>query len=58
MMQIIHADIVYSKDREHLAVHPDSYIAVDKGIVKGIWPVIPDEYIGALSAAVKAEAVL
>ena len=42
-MQIIHADIVYSKDREHLAVHPDSYIAVEGGIVKGIWPVIPDE---------------
>ena len=43
-MKIIHADIVYSEDREHLAVHPDSYIAVDKGRVKGIWPVIPEEY--------------
>lgn len=41
---IIHANIVYSNDREHLAVHPDSYIAVEKGIVKGIWPVIPEEY--------------
>ena len=30
-MQIIHADIVYSKDREHLALHPDSYIAVEGG---------------------------
>lgn len=46
-MQIIHADIVYSEDRQRLAVHPDSYIAVDEGVVKGIWPVIPDEYMGA-----------
>lgn len=43
-IQLIHADIVYSEDREHLAVHPDSYIAVEKGRVKGIWPVIPEEY--------------
>ena len=44
MIKLIHTDIVYSEDREHLAVHPDSYIAVEKGVVKGIWPVIPDEY--------------
>ena len=43
-MKLIHADIVYSEDRKHLAVHPDSYIAVEKGIVKGIWPEIPEEY--------------
>ena len=43
-MKLIHADIVYSEDREHLAVHPDSYIAVEKGKVKGIWPVIPEKY--------------
>ena len=46
-MLIIHADIVYSEDREHLAVHPDSYIAVEKGVVKGIWPVLPEEYKNA-----------
>ena len=46
-MQVIHADIVYSEDREHLAVHPDSYIAVEKGVVKGIWPVLPEEYKNA-----------
>ena len=44
MMKLIHSDIVYSEDREHMAVHPDSYIAVEKGKVKGIWPVIPEEY--------------
>lgn len=43
-MKLIHADIVFSKDREHLEVHPDSYISVEKGKVKGIWPVIPEEY--------------
>ena len=46
-MQIIHANIVFSEDREHLAVHPDSYIAADKGVVKGIWPVLPEEYKNA-----------
>ena len=45
-MKLIHADIVFSEDREHLAVNPDSYIAVENGIVKGIWPVIPEEYQG------------
>ena len=43
-MLLIHADIVYSEDREHLAVHPDSYIAAENGVVKGIWPKIPEEY--------------
>ena len=32
-MKLIHADIVYSEDREHLAVHPDSYIAIEEGKV-------------------------
>ena len=44
-MKLIHADIVYSEDREHLAVHSDSFIAVENGKVKGIWPVIPEEYL-------------
>ena len=43
-MKLIHADIVYSEDRTHLAVHPDSYIAVEEGIVKGVWTEIPEEY--------------
>ena len=43
-MKLIHADIVYSEDREHLAVHPDSYIAVESGMVKGIWNEIPEEF--------------
>lgn len=44
---IIHADIVFSEDREHLAVHPDSYIIVEHGKVKAILPVIPEEYKNA-----------
>ena len=43
-MQLIRANIVYSEDREHLAVHADSYIAVDRGVVRGIWSVVPEEY--------------
>ena len=46
-MKIIHADIVFSENREHLAVHPGSYIAVEKGIVKGIWTELPEEYKNA-----------
>lgn len=43
-MQIIHADIVYSEDRKQLAVHRDSYIAMEGGRVKDIWSGIPEEY--------------
>lgn len=43
-MHIFHADIVYSKDRRELAVHRGSFIAVEDGRVKAIWPKIPDEY--------------
>ena len=41
---IIHADIVFSEDREHLAVHPDSYIIVEQGRVKAILPEIPEVF--------------
>ena len=34
-MKLIHANIVYSKDREHMAVREDSYIGVDGGDVFG-----------------------
>ena len=45
-MLLIHANIVYSEDRTHLAVHPDSYIAVEQGRVQGIWPSVPEKYKG------------
>lgn len=45
-MLLIHSNIVYSKDRNNLAVYADSYIGVENGLVKGIWPEIPHEYRG------------
>lgn len=41
-MKLIHADIVYSEDREQLAVHEDSYIGVEDGLVQGIWKEVPE----------------
>ena len=46
-MQIYHANIVYSKDRDELAVFRDSYIAVEEGTVDGIYPTLPKKYAGA-----------
>lgn len=43
-MLLIHSDIVYSKDKDSLAVRNDSYIAAENGRVVGIWPGIPEEY--------------
>ena len=43
-MKLIHANIVYSGDRDHLKVHPDSFIGVDGGVVAGIWSEIPEQY--------------
>ena len=45
-MQLIHAHIVCSRDREHLEVHPDSYIAIEAGRVRGLWPQVPESYHG------------
>jgi len=46
-MHIYHGNIVYSKDRDTLAVHRDSYIAVDNGTVEGIFASPPERYSGA-----------
>lgn len=46
-MKLIHADIVYSEDREQLAVYEDSYIGVEDGLVKGIWSEVPEDLHGA-----------
>ena len=45
-MEIYRGTIVYSKDRDTLAVHENSYIAVDEGIVEGIYPVLPEKFAG------------
>ena len=46
-MRIYHANIVYSKNRDEFAVHKDSYIAVENGIVEGIYEKLPEKYAGA-----------
>jgi len=46
-MKLIHADIVFSEDREHLAVYEDSYIGVENGLVQGIWQEVPEDLRGA-----------
>lgn len=45
-MEILHGDIVYSENEERLSIHEDSYIAVDRGTVQGIFPGIPEQYRG------------
>ena len=45
-MHLYHGNIVYSKDRETLAVHKDSWIAVEKGAVEGIYTSLPEKYTG------------
>ena len=47
IMQLFHGNIVYSKDMTALAVHKDSYLGVEKGIVAGIWPKMPGACEGA-----------
>lgn len=42
--KLIHTNIVYSEDRNRLAVYTDSYIVVEEGRVKGIWSELPEEY--------------
>ena len=46
-MQIYHANIVWSESRDKFAVRRDSYIAVENGIVEGIYGKLPEKYIGA-----------
>ena len=46
-MHIYRGNIVYSKDRETLAVHRDSCIAVENGTVEGIYASLPERYAGA-----------
>lgn len=45
-MELFHGDIVYAEERDKLCVFEDSYIAVEDGIAEGIYPQIPDKFIG------------
>lgn len=44
-VKIFHGDILYSEDETHLNVHEDSYIAVQDGIVEGIYASLPEKYL-------------
>ena len=46
-MHIYHANIVYARNRDEMAVHRDSYLAVENGTVAGIFPELPEKYAGA-----------
>jgi len=41
---IYHGDIVYAATAEKLSVHKDSYLVVEDGFVRDIFPVLPEEY--------------
>ena len=45
-MNLYHGNIVYSKSANELAVYEDSYIAVEDGIVEGIYEVLPEAMRG------------
>ena len=45
-MELYHGNIVYSKSKDELISHRDSYLAVDCGVIEGIYPVIPEKYAG------------
>ena len=45
-MELYHGNIVYSKSREELAEHRDSFIAVENGVVEGIYPQLPEKFAG------------
>lgn len=46
-MNVYRGNIVYSKSRDELAVHRDSYIVVRDGVVDGIYDRLPERFAGA-----------
>lgn len=44
MITILKGDICYSLTKDEIAFHPDSYLIVEDGLIKGIYPQIPAEY--------------
>ena len=43
-MEIYRGNIVYSESREKIAVHQNCYIAVENGIVNGIYDTLPEKF--------------
>ena len=46
-MELYHGSIVYSPSAEKLEEHTDSYLAVEGGVVEGIYPTVPESLRGA-----------
>ena len=43
-MEIYRGNIVYSESREKIAAHQNCYIAVESGIVNGIYDTLPERF--------------
>ena len=46
-MKLCHGDIVFSENPEKLNVYENSWIAVENGLVEGIYPEVPEKFRGA-----------
>ena len=46
-MELYHGSIVFSRASGELAEYSDSYLAVEDGVVEGIYPVLPEQFSGA-----------
>ena len=46
-MELYHGSIVYARSETELVEHTDSYLAVENGVVAGIFPLLPEQYRGA-----------
>lgn len=44
MMNLYYGDILYAENAEQLTVQENSYIAVNDGIIEGIYPSLPEKY--------------
>ena len=46
-MELFHGNIVFSRSRDEIVQYKDSYIAVENGVVEGIYPRLPEKFAGA-----------
>ena len=46
MTVLYKGDIIYTGEADRLSVFPVSYIAVEDGVVEGIYPAVPERFAG------------
>ncbi len=46
-MDILHGNILFSKNQDELITYENSYLVIEDGKVEGIYPVLPDKFRGA-----------